>query len=308
MNFFLDLTPQEQALIDSLPKPPYSATVQSTNVWIIEWLSPEERRTGYELHCWMGKQRQGWSIYNRCDTKAEVLRSIKRAAYKAQQTGFIPVLHIEAHGGPIGIMPSSKSIEEFIAWEELTKPLQDLNEATKCNLIFVVAACLGLAAVQVLTKGPRAPAVALVGSDEEVNESDLLHGMQEFYRCFRDDDLMLSDIVESASREMISANFYIEPFAILAYESLVEHLIRARRPAERQMKLEKLRQRLRNKTSFSDEEIEKRLAKLPESPLSENLQKAWDCMFMIDLDPKNKVRFGLDWEEIASQIFTCSPT
>ncbi len=300
------LTASEMALIDSLPKPPVVAESQTTNIWIIEWLSTGERRTGEELHEWMEQQRPGWSIYNRCVTKGEVIRSIEHAAHAAQQNSMVPVLHIEAHGCPIGIAPSRDAQDELLKWEEITTPLQQLNVATNCNLIVVVAACLGFAAIQALTKGPRAPSVALIGTDATVNESDLLLGTKEFYRRIKDEKPRLIDIVESASGEMRGTDFEIEPFVMLAYEASIEQLLRESRPAERQARIERLRQRMYQETSFSAEVIERRLSELPGIPLSAYFQQIWDHMFMIDLDPKNEERFGLDWAEIERQILTVS--
>jgi len=298
----LNLTESERTLIDNLPKPPAVVRLQATNIWIIEWLSTGERRTGEELHDWMEQQRPGWSFYNRCATKEEVIRSIERAAHSAHQNGMVPVLHIEAHGSSIGIAPSSDRQAELLKWEELTLPLQQLNIATKCNLVIVVAACLGFAAIQALTQAPRAPAIALVGTDATVNESDLLLGTKEFYRRIRDESPRLVEIAETASGEMCGADFEVESFAMLAYEASIEQIIRGRRPVERQAQIERLRNRMRRETSFSVYEIEHRLSQLPDIPPSADLQKIWNHMFMIDLDPTNEERFGLNWADIRSQI------
>ncbi len=289
-------------MIESLPKLPALAEVRPTNIWIIEWLSTGERPTGSELHRWMEQQRPKWSIYNRCSSKLEVIHSIERATYSAQQSGMVPILHIEAHGGDAGLAPSNDARGEFLSWPELTIPLQQLNLATNCNLIVVVAACLGFAAIQALTKGPRAPAVALVGPDATLSPSDMLLGAKEFYRRFKDESLRLTHIVESASREMSAADFEYEPFATLAYETLVEQLVRMRRPTEQRARLERLRQRMQQETDFSADEIKERLVGLPELPTSEELQQTWDCMFMIDLEPNNAEKFGLNWKEIAGHI------
>lgn len=157
-----ELTGAERVFIETLPGPPAVANVQTTNVWIIEWLSPEERHTGRELHDWMEKKRPGWSIYCPCATKSDVFAAIKRAQVCARN-GMVPVLHLESHGSDDGIAPSRPPHDEYITWEELTEPLQGLNLATRCNLVLVVAACVGFAAVQAFRRGPRAPAVALVG-------------------------------------------------------------------------------------------------------------------------------------------------
>lgn len=304
--FSSDLTISERALIESLPKPPPVAEVSSTNIWIVEWLSPSERRTGSELYVWMEQQRPKWGIYNQCKCKEDVIRSIERAAQLTQQTGMVPILHIEAHGGPDGIAPSTNIHDELLTWEELTIPLQKLNVVTKCNLVVVIAACLGFAAIQALTQGPRAPAVALVGPDTTVNESDLLLGAKEFYRRLKDENPQLTSIAESASREMRAADFEIEPFAALAYESFIEQLVRGKRSSERQARLEKLRQRMHQETSFSSAEIERRLAGLSETQALEQIEQVWNYMFMFDLEPKNEERFGLDWNEIKSRMLAVS--
>jgi hypothetical protein len=206
----------------------------------------------------------------------------------------------------MGIAPSSNPSGDFLTWSELTIPLQQLNVATNCNLIVVVAACLGFAAIQALTKGPRAPAVALVGPDATLDAGELLLGTKEFYRRFNDEGPRLVELAESASREMKSACFECEPFATLAYETLVEQLITAKRPAERYARLERLRERMRQETAFSQEEIEVRLSGLPELPSPEELQEIWDHMFMMDLNPRNEARFGVNWKEIADRVLTTS--
>lgn len=181
-----ELTDAERALIETLPRPSAIAKVHTTNVWIVEWLWPDERRTGRELHEWMQHRRQGWSVYCACETKAEVIESIERAQLCAQHSEMVPVLHLEAHGGNAGLTPSSDMHAEWLSWEELTVPLQRLNLAARCNLVVVVAACVGFAAVQALCQGPRAPAIALVGPDADVAPSNLLLGAKEFYRRWGD--------------------------------------------------------------------------------------------------------------------------
>lgn len=295
------LTASEQRILDLLPKPPPIAEVRPTNIWIIEWLSETERHTGKELHTWIKTWRPGWSIYNHCTTKKEVILSIEKATALSKQTGMIPILHLEAHGNKEGLSPSQSPQGEFLSWNELNIPFQHLNEATKCNLIVVMAACLGFAAIQALTKGPRSPAIALVGTDGTVNESNLLKGTKEFYRRFGDKNPSLFEVAESASLEICGANFEIEPFAILAYEVAIELFIVGKRPAQQKAKRERIYQLMKQETPFSDLEIRKRLDNVNELPDSMIMQEIWNYMFMIDLQPNNEKRFGLDWSKIEKQ-------
>ena len=155
-----DLTNTERALFETLPGPPEVAEIRTSNVWIVEWLSADEAHTGRDLHDWMKERRPGWSVHVPCETKAEVIAAIARATERAQDSGMSPVLHLEAHGGNEGLGgPDGKNGKEFLTWDELTEPLQKLNLATRCNLVVVVAACIGFAGIQVLRRGPRAPAL-----------------------------------------------------------------------------------------------------------------------------------------------------
>ena len=264
---------QLRELRERLPQPPLSASIRTTNVWIIEWLPEADRCTGQELHDWMTHQRPGWSCITKCLNKDQVIAAIEAATEKAESTSFRPVLHIEAHGdtstqGLIG--PSADLTRELLPWSELTSPLQRLNSATGCNLVVVVAACTGFAGIQALVEGPRAPAMALVGTDADVSAMELFLGTKELYRRWMDTHANLDHAAESASRELGSANFIVEPFCLMAYESLLVHLFNG--------------------------------AKEGRLPAASDLQHIWDEMFMMDLDRANYERFGLNWNSIVQQI------
>lgn len=297
-----ELTDAERALVETLPTPPAVAEIRTTNVWIIEWLSQGEPHTGHKLHEWIESRRPGWSIYNYCETKAQVIQAIERASLRAQQTKMVPVLHLEAHGCDAGLTPHGTEYVEWLSWQELTVPLQQLNLATQCNLVVVVAACVGFAAIQALRQGPRAPAVALVGLDTNVEPSALLWGTKEFYRRWLDEKPSLTDIAASASRETGTANFEWEPFATLCHEALVESLVKSIRPTEQLTRMEKFRQRMHAETKLSASEVENRLAEMPRVAPWADLQRIWDEMFMIDLYPRNRESFGIDMREIVERI------
>ena len=298
-----DLTDEEREIVATLPQPPEMADIHVSNVWIVEWLPTDEPHTGRTLHDWMNERRPGWSAYFSCQSKAEVISAIARATNHTQRSGMNPVLHIESHGDEVGLEgPGRNGNLELLTWDELTEPLQNLNLATRCNLLVVVAACIGFAGVKALKRGPRAPAIALVGPDADVMPRNLLWGTKEFYRRWLDEKPRLSEIAESASREAGTISFLLEPFTILSYEALVESLIKSIRPAERIERQEKIRQRLLSETNLSSSEIENRVAHMPALPPWEGIQQSWDEMFMIDLEPKNKERFGLDLKTIVERI------
>jgi len=215
----------------------------------------------------------------------------------------IPVLHLEAHGGDVGLAgPDGTGGSELLTWDELTDPLQQLNLMTGCNLVVVVAACTGFAGITALSRGPRAPAFALVGPDAPVMPRNLLWGTKEFYRRWLDVSPKLDDIVASASQEAGTVAFELEPFASLAYEATIKHLIISMRPNEQRERVERIRQRMLAETELSAAEIERRLTLLPPLPTTDDLQRVWDEMFMIDLYPGNRKRFGLDMTAIVEMV------
>jgi hypothetical protein len=200
------------------------------------------------------------------------------------------VLHIEAHGGVTGIGPDATAAG--LTWDELTEPLQRLNAATRCNLLVFVAACTGIAAIKTFVKGPRAPAVALVGPDADLAPRDVFEGAKEFYRHYMRPDGRLHDLVESASRESRRASFEAQPFVDIAYEAFTGMIIHEARPQQQQERRTEHVRRL-VASGLSHEEAQRRVDALPLYLVSE-LQQQWDQMFVIDKFPENKTRFGLD--------------
>ncbi len=297
------LTDRERQILEGLPGPPETAEIRTTNVWIIEWLFPADPPTGRFLHETLNVRRPGWSIYEPCQSKADVLDSIRRATQRAQQASMIPVLHLETHGGTSGLGgPDHTGSQELLTWDELTAPLQELNLATGCNLVIFVAACVGFAGVQALLRGSQAPAVALVGPDNDVEPSGLLSATEEFYRRWTDKRPRFKDVTLSASRAAGTVTLELEPFAALFYEAFVEELITSVRPSERDRRVERLRRRILQATTLSAPEVEERLAHVPGLPSWTVLQNIWDKMFMIDRYPENRQRFGLDVRAIIEMI------
>lgn len=272
-----DYSEAEYRLLEWLPMLPATAGLRASNVWIIEWLPEGELQTGRLLHEWIEVARPGWSMWIRCQSKDDVLKAIARAEGFARRTGQVPILHLEAHGDDEGLVgPSWSGVFQRLAWDELTEPLQSLNVATCCNLIVVIAACEGFAGIKALVRGPRAPAVALVGSITQLDGAALLAAMKELYRRVRDDSPRMGDIVESMSREAGGVEFECEAYAALCYEALQDDLLRRLRKAKGRILLG---------------DVPGAISVLPHP---EQLQRVWDEMFVMDLCPENRLRFGID--------------
>lgn len=269
----VELSPLEEKILADLA-PPDIARVSTTHVWIIEWLDESEVKTGHALHIWMEQRREGWSHYRSCTTKMEVLAVIEEATQLARHREMRPILHIEAHGCKDGLAASQRS-KDFLEWNELTRPLQQLNLATRCNLVVFCSACIGYAGVLIFSEGPRAPMVALVGPTEEAGPTDLLNASKEFYRCWSNGGA-ISEITANAERETRGIAIEYEPFNKFALEALARNIMLLLCSPDRKT------------VGVRD--------------LGKALQIGWDQMFMIDLYPENRDRFGTDIHKLIREI------
>lgn len=294
------LTPIESRLLASLERPSSSIQINVTNVWVIEWLSPADQKTGQELHAWLNQRRPGWAHLAIAKTSSDVLAAISRARETAERSQMRPVLHLEAHGSAGGIGSGMQG--SFLTWSELYPQLAELNVATRCNLMLCAAACDGFAMIQALGHGPRAGAAALVGPGSRVYAAELLESTKEFYRRQMRPDASLRDMVEHASRELSGVDMRAESFAMLAYEAFASTLIAKLR--EVNLAADRLRyaQRLVDEVGLTMEEANRRIADYPLLAIPESTQQAWDELFMIDIAPENWERFGVDWLKNAEII------
>jgi hypothetical protein len=95
---------------------------------------------------------------------------------------------------------------------------------------------------------------------------------------------------QQAKADTETVTFEWEPFAVLAYEAIVKNLIITMRPPdEKSQPVDRLLQCVGVKTEWS------------------YWQRVWDEMFMIDMFPENKERFGIDMLAIVKMIAGSSP-
>jgi len=294
-----DLTREEEALLDRFRSVARTqGTLRVTNIWIVQWLASGEPETGAELADWANQRRSGWAEFYRCQTKQEVFDAIATAAAHARTEGGSPILHIEAHGNETGIAPEQNG-SSYILWEELTEPLQRVNEASGCNLLIVMAACIGNAAVKALRRGPRAPAIVVIGPTDEILPTRLFDASKELYWVISAGDASIDAIVSGMSSESGTVPFVEHRFPAIAYDVLVSALIKSARPEEIEKRKARAIQFFTENRGMSTVQAEAAMRQHPESfeGIKES-QQIWDEMFCIDICPENKERFKLDMAEI----------
>lgn len=277
------LSNEEEAILATCPKPPKIGLARTNRVVVIECLASEERRNGLELVEWMNSKLSGIAQYFACRNVDDLKASLAQIREEMSRTGDSPIIHLEAHGHIEGIVWSGEDVGPAISWEELAKILRPINEMSKCNLILVVSACLGIAALNTMSVGPRVAAIAVVGPCGEATPKQLLEGFKEFYRRLWSNEEMLQDFADSATQEVGAVEFAVQPFTSLAYESFMNILMAKTRP-------------------WRVTKQEARPSRRRARKIGAALQELWDRMYMIDLYPENQERFGLDVKFIVSKV------
>lgn len=173
----------------------YAGAVDSTisfgKVYIIEWLGPDDAKTGWDLY----GELEPMGIMSRppfaaefksVATRDEFIAHLRRIQEDLRATEARPLLHIETHGitttpegGPHGIGASGN---EYVLWPELMQELISLNRLTQLRLFVVLAACEGVWGMKMLIPTERAAFLVLLGPVERIKPEPLAKAMQTFYR------------------------------------------------------------------------------------------------------------------------------
>jgi hypothetical protein len=126
---------------------------------------------------------------------------------------------------------------------------------------------------------------------------NLLSGTKEFYERWMGGNPTFTEIVAMASQKAGTVSFAWEPFAVFAYDALAKQVIISMRPDEQRIQVQRFRQRMIEQNIWSEAEIENRLSLLTPSLQLNVIQRMWDEMFMIDLYPDNRDKFGVNWSQ-----------
>lgn len=93
---------------------------------------------------------------------------------------YVPLLHIECHGHDEGLQFADGST---LSWRDLKLHLVALNEATKLNLVVIIAACFGGSIARISGADDRAPFWGFIGPKEEISTGQLSDAMSAFYQA-----------------------------------------------------------------------------------------------------------------------------
>ncbi len=215
----------------------------------------------------------------------------------------IPLLHIEAHGGPNVLKLSS---DNEIYWTELTEPFTKINIATHNNFVVVVSACFGAHVMSTIRIGElgRSPIFAAIGPLEEVKSQEIELGYQAFYHELLKTENINTDIAIDKLNERNLDN--TKKFILISSQRLFYHgcstSIREwnsiKAIGHRAQRINKL---IKSEPMTKDmpEEIKNFILidAVNQEPMPV-IEKLYNQFMMIDLFPENSLRFHFDKTKI----------
>lgn len=269
-----------------------AAAAVFNRIVIIESLGDNEARTGKILSEFIKGQLDtcGCPIpieYLRCENSLEFNEIFVSLLSIADRDGDICLLHVECHGDPVRGLEFANGSE--LSWNELSFKLQQLNMATKFNLLAVFSACYGGHFLErFLPVGP-APCWAMVAPTDVVDPGEIMNGFRVFYASL----LSQFDVGKAASAietQTLSQGRWLGQHAELWFEKVTLEYI------ENHCTKEAIRKRsktIRRKLLTGGKRVS--FGKLKRGLRSPNRNRLvgelFDRYFMISSIPENAVRF-----------------
>ncbi len=122
--------------------------------------------------------------------KAELVAVFERLVKAvAAEPRFRPIVHVEAHGNDkgTGIVLADG---EFIDWDGFASLCRRVNEATKNNLLVVMATCYGYNSISPISLREVTPYCTLIGPTSTVTAREIWTSSEDFYlQLFNTGDL-----------------------------------------------------------------------------------------------------------------------
>ncbi len=231
-------------------------------------------------------------VYDRKEFVSELTSLAERA-----RAGSRPMLHLECHGSVDGIQLESG---EQINWADLTPLLIDINVATRCNLLVVMAACYGANLVATLSPEGRAPCWGFFGPPEEVKLGELSVAYGDFYRTaiFEGDPLAAAKkLIEPREGKqrymlMLASVYFTQLFArYLAHYCTDAKLLERAKELSHRARAENAPQK----------PGPGRMHRMIRRKHPKSFRKIATEYFMVDLFPENANRFPVSYEEALSE-------
>lgn len=276
-------------------------TFQFDSLYVLQFLRPDDDPTGEAL--FEGEIRRAAAeseIHAEIavvSTREQFLAALDRVIHACLVDGRSPILHLETHGSPRGIMSTP---HELVTWEELKPHLTRINELSKVSLLVTLAACHGLHLGKTLRTTDRAPVWALIGPDHQVMPSDVSRCFSAFYREFLTNlELTTALVAMQAADQSNPSTWKIQSAEVFLSYIFGEFLAKASNPARLQQMEDVAVARALREGPLSRVQIRELRTRV--YALLRNFDRDFDRMksrfLMLDRFPENRSRFSLTYEQ-----------
>lgn len=160
-------------------------------IHIIEWLRPDDMRTGWELFgeiepLGIASKPQVPVTFQAVSTRQAFVDQLREIERQEREHPSGSIIHIETHGDSDGIGTGD---DDGLLWPELMRELVPINLASGLNLIVFLAACEGIWGIQMTQPVERAAYLGLIGPAAPIGAGSLARACVTFYRkILRDRD------------------------------------------------------------------------------------------------------------------------
>jgi hypothetical protein len=275
----------------------FETSVSVNSLVVVESLAADERKTGTylvsDIEAAFLKERIELRPLAAIASVAEFRKLVADLVERAQ-VGLRPILHIEAHGLKDGsgllFLPSG----DRLAWPEFADICRDLNEATKNNLVVVLATCQGYEALMGIDILRPAPYCFMAGPDRSVMNVELIGATSEFYlEIFRSGSL--SEAAKHLPKDFRLLN--CEALLVRAYVRYVEDHRGKAGAARKERLLTKAREIYPQQTLAVLRQWIKRRVTDDQRHFARN-----QARFLMSAEPENRGRFSVRWADIESAL------
>lgn len=116
-----------------------------------------------------------------CQSAQSLKDSLVELTNETKERELVPLLHIECHGTYKGDGLSLANGDE-IRWTELAPLIEELNLATKFNLLLFLAACNAFYFIEEMSAIRPSPVYAVVAPSDEIDPAEVMRGTRGYYR------------------------------------------------------------------------------------------------------------------------------
>jgi hypothetical protein len=274
-------------------------------IHILQSLREGDMNTG--LHLFRSLQSrsdtEGHVEFTRIAGTAELLGALSSIRHNLQETGQIPLIHLEVHGKREGFELSSG---DFLDWSQLKEILTEINVDCKSNLFIAVSACQGENLVRMVRLTDPAPFWGCLGPREEsVQAGALLDTFTTFYANLLD----VSDVRQALEACGGGLPFDNKPFVLwpahyffmVAYRGYLETLCTPEALRQRANFITTELMRLAGEQVSLPPDLRARIfADLNNhEPFFEAAKRSF---FMLDRFPENERRFEVEFSRIRGRV------